>query len=95
MGGGEGSILSVLGIEDNVGCSCLSEQTSRGLTPTEKNCPPEHCLPGVKDIPSVIGEDDLLHKHLHHKEGSISLKTLIMLHIFSRLVSERLLLIDG
>ena len=73
MGGGERSILSVLGIEDKVGSASprllCAEQTSRGLTPTEMNCPPEHWLPGVKDIPSVIGADDLLHKHQHHKEG--------------------------
>ena len=46
-----------------------------GLTPTETSCPPEHCLPGVRDIPSVIGADDLLHKHWYHKEGSTCLKT--------------------
>ena len=34
-----------------------------GLTPTETYCPPECCLPGVRDIHSVIGAYDLLHKH--------------------------------
>ena len=46
------------------------------LTPTETYCPPEHCLPRVRDIPSVIGADDLLHKHWHHKEGSTWLRTI-------------------
>ena len=57
-------------------CLAVLSRPPHGLTPTEIYCPPEHCLPGFKDIPSVIGADDLLQKHWHHKEGSTCLKTI-------------------
>ena len=47
-----------------------------GLIPTKTYCPPEHCLPRLRDIHSVIKADDLLHKHWHHREGSTCLKTI-------------------
>ena len=64
MGGGEGKHSQCLG--DRRQCGLALAVLSRpppGLAPTETYCPPEHCLPGLRDILSVVGADDLLHKH--------------------------------
>ena len=53
-GEGNGNPLQYSCLENSMGMWAglvCAEQTSRGLTPTKTNCPPEHCLPEVKYIP--------------------------------------------